>query len=251
MTKNYARPILDGDGRTDYARYMRTDALLSLQRRPEQMVHRDELLFQTVHQSTELWLKLAGAEAAEAVSLIGTGDLLAAERILGRSSMAVTFVTDQLEMLALLTPWTFQRIRTVLGHGSGFESPGWIGIQRVGRDLDTAFAELIEMEQADLAEVYRKSPDAPLYRLGEALIGWDERIALWRTRHYKIATRIIGHDVVGTKGTQVDTLTKLIVAKFFPRLWQVRTQLTRTGPMENGSAENIDAPRKDSREHSP
>lgn len=234
MTKNYAQPILDGDGQTDYARYMRTDALLSLQRPPEQMAHRDELLFQVVHQSTELWLKLACAEAAEAASLIGTGDLQAAERILGRSSLAVVLITEQLEMLALLTPWTFQTIRTILGHGSGFESPGWKGIQRVGRDLGGAFAELIAKEQADLVEIYRGSPDTPLYRLSEALIAWDERIAIWRTRHYKIATRIIGHEVVGTKGTPVDTLARLIVAQFFPRLWQIRTQLTRTGPMENG-----------------
>lgn len=90
---------------------------MSLQRRPEQMAHRDELLFQTMHQSTELWLKLAGAETAEAIVLIGTGDLLAAERLLGRASLAVELVTSQLAMLESLTPWTFQIIRTVLGHG--------------------------------------------------------------------------------------------------------------------------------------
>jgi tryptophan 2,3-dioxygenase len=37
--------------------------------------------------------------------------------------------------------------------------------------------------------------------------------------------------VVGTKGTQVDTLAKLIAHKFFPELWQARTELTHTGPM--------------------
>ena len=66
MTTNYAQPVLNGEGATDYARYMRTDTLLSLQRRPEDMIHRDELLFQTVHQSTELWLKLACNELAAA-----------------------------------------------------------------------------------------------------------------------------------------------------------------------------------------
>ena len=59
MAKDYSVPVLDGAGDNDYARYMRTDALLSLQRRPDEVIHRDELLFQTVHQSTELWLKLA------------------------------------------------------------------------------------------------------------------------------------------------------------------------------------------------
>jgi tryptophan 2,3-dioxygenase len=233
MTKDYAIPILEGEGANDYARYMRTDALLSLQRRPEQMAHRDELLFQTVHQSTELWLKLAGAESAEATAMIGTGDLLAAERLLNRAALAIELVTAQLEMLESLMPWMFQIIRTVLGHGSGFESPGWGALQRRGEELDRTFADLLDRQQADLAEVYQGSPDTPLYRLAEALINWDEHVALWRTRHYKIATRIIGHDVVGTKGTPVDTLTRLITHKFFPRLWQVRTVLTRTGPMES------------------
>ena len=48
-----------GPGASDYERYLRTDELLALQKTPEEMVHRDELLFQTVHQSSELWLKLA------------------------------------------------------------------------------------------------------------------------------------------------------------------------------------------------
>lgn len=231
MDPDYTCPILDGEGDTDYARYMRVDTLLDLQRRPEQMVHRDELLFQTVHQSHELWLKLACNEAAEAARLIGTGELTTAARLLGRSSLAVELVTGQLEMLNHLTPWAFQTIRTVLGHGSGFESPGWVGANQVGHDLNRALRTMIAERDIDLAEVYRGSPDDEVYRLAEALIGWDEQIAVWRVRHYKIAVRIIGHDVRGTKGTPIDTLTKLIVHKQFPDLWQVRTELTRTGPM--------------------
>ena len=46
-------------GASDYERYLRTDELLSLQKTPEERVHRDELLFQTVHQTSELWLKFA------------------------------------------------------------------------------------------------------------------------------------------------------------------------------------------------
>ncbi len=63
------------------------------------------------------------------------------------------------------------------------------------------------------------------------MIDWDERISLWRVQHYKMATRVIGHQVVGTQGTPVDVLAKLISYKFFPELWDVRTELTRTGPM--------------------
>jgi tryptophan 2,3-dioxygenase len=53
------QPILPGEGASDYERYLRTDELLALQKTPDEWVHRDELLFQTVHQSSELWLKHA------------------------------------------------------------------------------------------------------------------------------------------------------------------------------------------------
>lgn len=231
MAKDYSQPVLAGEGDTDYARYMRTDTLLSLQRRPEDMVHRDELLFQTVHQSTELWLKLACYEVAEATDQMRAGATDVAVRLLGRAALGVELVTHQLEMLRHLAPWDFQVIRTVLGHGSGFESPGWRSVQRVSGELARELDRLVETQAVDLVQVYRGSPEAPLYRLAEAMIEWDERVSVWRVRHYKIATRVIGHEVVGTKGTPVDTLARLISHKFFPELWRVRTELTETGPM--------------------
>ena len=63
-------PVLPGPGASDYERYLRTDELLALQKGPEERVHRDELLFQTVHQSSELWLKRAVAEVREATALV-------------------------------------------------------------------------------------------------------------------------------------------------------------------------------------
>lgn len=231
MARDYSKPILSGEGEDDYARYMRTDALLSLQRTPEERVHRDELLFQVVHQSTELWLKLAVAELAEADALVRAGELDAAVTLLPRSALAVELITGQLEMMHHLSPWDFQLIRTVLGHGSGFDSPGWRGVRQVSQRLAVTFDKLVAERAVDLAELYRTGRHTPVFRLAEALIAWDEQIAVWRTVHYKMAVRIIGHEVLGTKGTEVDTLAKLIGHKFFPELWRVRTELTRTGPM--------------------
>ena len=229
--KDYSQQILTGEGDNDYARYMRTDSLLSLQRRPEEVVHRDELLFQIVHQSTELWLKLACAEVREATAGIRAGDLDAAARLLGRASLGIELVTNQLEMLRHLSPWDFQTIRTILGHGSGADSPGWRAVQRCSREIERAFSALATERGIDLGELYRTGYDSAEHRLVEAMIEWDERVSLWRVRHYKVITRIIGNQVVGTQGTPVDVLAKLIAHKFFPDLWLVRTELTRTGPM--------------------
>ena len=60
--EDFSQPVLAGEGASDYERYLRTDELLKLQKRPEERAHHDELLFQTVHQSSELWLKLAAFE---------------------------------------------------------------------------------------------------------------------------------------------------------------------------------------------
>src|SRR3712207_834610 len=83
-----SEPILPGPGASDYERYLRTDALLALQPESGDWVHRDELLFTTVHQSSELWLKLATTEVGEATRLIDSGDLPAALRLLRRSVLA-------------------------------------------------------------------------------------------------------------------------------------------------------------------
>src|SRR5207253_2485443 len=48
------KPILPGKGASDYERYLRTDELLSLQKLPEEFLHKDELTFQVVHQASEL-----------------------------------------------------------------------------------------------------------------------------------------------------------------------------------------------------
>ena len=49
------------------------------------------------------------------------------------------YVIAQLEMLEALSPWEYQAIRKVLGHGSGFDSPGFRQIRRVTPPLGQAF----------------------------------------------------------------------------------------------------------------
>ena len=225
MKRDYA-PLLPGDGANDYARYMRTDALLDLQRSAEERIHRDELLFQVVHQSAELWLKLAVAELTEATARIEDGELARAEQLLGRAALGIRLVTDQLEMFRHLTPADFQALQPALGNGSGAESPGWKQAQAASRRLGQAFASYLEERDIDLVKLYSGDPADQVYRLAEAMVEWDERVSLWRVRHYKIAIRIGSHGVIGTTGSPANWLARLIDHQFFPELWQARTNLT-------------------------
>ena len=225
--EDYSQPLLEGEGASDYERYLRTDDLLSLQKTPEERVHRDELLFQTVHQASELWLKLAWNEVEEATRLIEHGELAAAERLLRRSHLCLDYVVRQLEMLEQMSPWEYQAIRKVLGHGSGFDSPGFREIRRVTPPLGQAFSARLREAGLNVVELYRRGREhEDLYQLAELLIGWDERITLWRMRHYLVVARVIGDSVVGTQGTPVELLGSLIKQRFYPELWQARNRLT-------------------------
>src|ERR1700741_3053710 len=99
------KPILPGEGASDYERYLRTDELLALQKGADEWVHRDELLFQTVHQSSELWLKHAWVEAEEATRLVVARDLAAANRLLRRATACLQYVEGFLQHLELMSPW--------------------------------------------------------------------------------------------------------------------------------------------------
>jgi tryptophan 2,3-dioxygenase len=223
-----AKPILPGEGGSDYERYLRTDALLALQKGADEWVHRDELLFQTVHQSSELWLKLAWNEVGEAGALTTAGDIQAANRLLRRAVDCLKIVTDALDMLEHMSPWEYTEVRKVLGHGSGFDSPGFREMRRVAKPLGEAFHAAREREGLSLIEVYTRGREFDdLYNLAELLIELDERITVWRVRHFKVVQRTIGADVIGTQGTPVEVMGRLIHNSFYPELWAVRNDLTQ------------------------
>jgi tryptophan 2,3-dioxygenase len=219
-------PVLPGGGASDYERYLRTDELLALQKPPEEQVHHDELLFQTVHQSSELWLKLATTECEEAAAKLEQGEVPPALRLLRRAVLCLQYVTTQIEMLNQMDPWEYQQIRVVLGHGSGFDSPGFRQVPRVTQRLAKAFDRLLAQAGLDLIELYQRGREfEELYLLAELLTEWDERIWLWRFRHYAIVARALGEDTVGTQGTPVQVLGKLIAQRQLPKLWGVRSRL--------------------------
>ena len=225
--EDYSQPILPGGAASDYERYLNTDGLLALQKGADEWVHRDELLFQVTHQTSELWLKLSWSDAEEAARLIEEGDLRGALRLLERSSLCIRFLVTQLEMLEHMSPWEYQEIRKVLGHGSGFDSPGWHELRRILPRLGQAFHAARRAAGLSVADVYVQGRDHEhLYQLAEALLELDEQAQLWRLRHYQVVARVIGDKVVGTQGTPVELLGRLVAKTSFPELWEVRNELT-------------------------
>ena len=120
-----------------------------------------------------------------------------------------------------------------------FQAPGLydVAIQalaRAGFDIDPAvlnrdFTEPYEanpsVEKAWLA-VYKNVEEYwDLYELAEKLVDLEDWLQQWRFRHMKTVERIIGHKK-GTGGSAgVGYLKKVLDHRFFPELWDVRTEL--------------------------
>jgi tryptophan 2,3-dioxygenase len=51
-------------------------------------------------------------------------------------------------------------------------------------------------------------------------------------RHYQVVARVIGDSVVGTQGTPVELLGRLVTKTSYPELWEVRNELTALSKAE-------------------
>jgi len=227
---NPIEPTLPGTGASDYERYLRTDELLALQKTPDKMAHRDELLFQTIHQAVELWLKLACFEVETATRLIQRDEVCGAVRLLRRATGALDVVHESTVMLEHIAPWDYRGVRAELGHGSGFDSPGFRRAHEVSPRLGDAFRRLLARRGLDLVRLYRDSAaHEDVFQAAERLLDWDQKLILWRTLHLKLVERIIGGHVTGTQGTPVEVLGRRVEVRCFPELWEVRNTLTGLG----------------------
>jgi len=111
---------------TDFARkmsygdYLGLDALLSAQK-PLSGQH-DELLFITIHQVQELWMKLMAQELDLAMAQIRADDLRPAFKATARISRIQKQMVESWEVLTTMTPHDYLAFRASLGSSSGFQS---------------------------------------------------------------------------------------------------------------------------------
>jgi tryptophan 2,3-dioxygenase len=237
MSSNLNVPILPGAAATDYERYLQTDTLLRLQKPLAERLHRDELIFQTIHQSSELWLKLAHEELEDAAARLDQDDLWTALRMIRRASASVDRVLDATLMLEHLAPADYHVFRPALGHGSGFDSPGFRVMQEVGPVLSAAFDRLLDRRGLTVDTLLRQVAAYPdVFQIAEGLLDWDERLVRWRALHLKMVERVIGGHVIGTQGTPVEVLGRRIDVRAFPALWDARNGLTTEHDADGPSA---------------
>jgi len=241
----------DASGRRlSYGSYLHIPELLALQAGLTEA--HDELLFIVVHQVYELWFKVLIHELEAVRSAIEGEDLRGARHFLARVKVIEALLVEQVGVLETMAPQDFLTFRSELAPASGFQSAQFreieflSGLKDAGyiKALDDAdararlqqrltepslldvFSALLDRHGVTVSDLYRDGDrHADLLELAEALLDHDEGFRLWRLRHVEMVERQIG-DKPGTGGsTGVRYLQSTLNKRFFPELWEVRSQL--------------------------
>ena len=242
----------DASGRRlSYSSYLHIPELLQLQGGLTEA--HDELLFIVVHQVYELWFKVLIHELEAVRSAIERESLRAARHYLARVKVIEALLVEQVEVLETMAPQDFLAFRSELAPASGFQSAQFREIEflsglkdagylkalegetdaraRLQQRLDEpslldVFSALLNRRGVTVSDLYRQGGrDPELLELAEALLDHDEGFRIWRLRHVQMVERQIG-DKPGTGGsTGVRYLQSTLNKRFFPELWEVRSQL--------------------------
>ena len=242
----------DASGRRlSYGSYLHIPELLGLQKGLTDA--HDELLFIVVHQAYELWFKVLIHELEAARAAIEADDLRSARHYLARVKVIEALMVEQVGVLETMAPQDFLMFRSELAPASGFQSIQFRAIEylsglkergfvktlehepgarealerRIAEpSLADAFHALLDRRRLTVAGLYQNGPrDGDVLELAEALLDHDEGFRLWRLRHIEMVERQIG-DKPGTGGsTGVRYLKSTLGKRFFPELWEVRSQL--------------------------
>jgi tryptophan 2,3-dioxygenase len=251
-------------GRLTYGGYLQLERLLDSQHLRSDPPAHDELLFITVHQVYELWFQQLLHEAETAREAIFAGEVWWARHLLSRMHVVERVLVEQVDVLETMTPQDFLEFRQKLAPASGFQSvqyreleflsgakdPSFVrrfrGLtddesRRLSRRLDEptlweAFVQHVgsrglatDDDTALLASLRTVARDrakyADVWQLSEDLLQHDELAAAWRARHVSMVERMIGTKT-GTGGsTGADYLRTRLPLRYYPLLWELRSQL--------------------------
>jgi tryptophan 2,3-dioxygenase len=166
-----------------YAQYLKLDRLLSAQQ--PLSGHHDEMLFISIHQVSELWLKLCLHELTAAAACIARDELDPSFKMLSRVARIQEQLIQSWGVLATITPSDYSAFRNSLGRSSGFQSYQY-------RMLEF----LIGNKNADMIAVFRGEPQY-FEALSRALVApsiYDETLRLLSRRGLDLPASIVDRD---------------------------------------------------------
>ncbi|MEZ0171924.1 tryptophan 2,3-dioxygenase [Microvirga sp. TS319] len=167
-----------------YGDYLQLDTLLSSQK-PLTAEH-DELLFITIHQVMELWLKLLNRELDTALAHLRADELQPAFKCTARINRIQEQLIQAWTVLSTMTPSDYLSFRPALGRSSGFQSWQYRLVEfKLGAKDEAKMAP--HRHRGDLAEQLEAAYRAPSL--------YDEALRLLARRGYLVPVEVLNRDV--------------------------------------------------------
>lgn len=123
-----------------YRGYLRLSELLACQS-PLSDAH-DEMLFISIHQASEIWMKLCLHELRAARAAVAADQVSPALKMLARVSRVQAQMIQSWEVLSTMTPSEYGRMRGKLGSSSGFQSDQYRQIEFMMGNKSRAMADV-------------------------------------------------------------------------------------------------------------
>jgi tryptophan 2,3-dioxygenase len=222
-------------------------------------------LFIIVHQVYELWFKEILFELDAVKETLAAGKLRSARHFLERIHTILRVGIEQIPVLESMSPPDFLEFRNRLAPASGFQSIQFREIEFVSGQKDESYLQRLAQDQDAQTRLQRRLDEPSVwdafcsaldqrglpmpsddevrrretllaivrdreglgeeFDVSEALLGYDELLALWRQRHVLMVERQIGSKT-GTGGsTGASYLRQTLDKRFFPELWAMRSFL--------------------------
>jgi tryptophan 2,3-dioxygenase len=228
--------IMSGEGTLDYELYLNTKTLLTCQKKFEELCNADELQFQLVHQVEELWMKLIAYTLLDIDEYLQQENTNRVMTLFRRVHTAQKLMIQQIALLETMSPKEYQEIRKRLGNGSGQESPGFRVLLKMYQPLWNSFhMHYLEKHALTVEKIYDSTyAHGDAYVVAEALAEFDELFQKFRYEHMQLIHRTIGFGAKSLKGRSVEILEEGMRHKFFPELWEIRSQMTDRWGAEYG-----------------
>ncbi len=192
MRKESAPPSIDLSGESvhwdfrdamSYGDYLHLADLLGCQQ-PLTEEH-DEMLFITIHQASELWIKLCLHEIGGAIRQIRAGELGPAFKMMARIARVQANLIQSWEILSTMTPFDYSSFRAALGKSSGFQSFQYRMLEfRLG-NKNPPTARVFDAHPASAAAVAAALAEPSIY---------DESLALLARRGFPIPEDKLARD---------------------------------------------------------
>ncbi|MFI6763458.1 tryptophan 2,3-dioxygenase family protein [Micromonospora sp. NPDC050417] len=172
----------------------------------------DRTLFFAAHQSCEIWFAVILCQLESARDALTRGQADVAIDHIERLPHAMRVLSQHFDVLGLLTPESFDRIRATLGSSSGFQSAQYREIEFLCGTRDQRFLNTVGFTARERARLVARFEEKSLSRafveyrdrtradgdptaaerVHAGLAAFDEAVRSWRARHAALAEQFLG-----------------------------------------------------------